>query len=85
MLTIVFPNYQIKEVNMENNQRYLSVAQLAAEYPAFTQCSLRHLIFNASENDFDKVIRRVGKRKLLLCEKAFHEWIESQNEKGGRR
>ena len=64
---------------MENHNRYLSVAQLAIEYPAFTQCALRHLIFNASENNFHTVIKRIGKRKLLLSEQAFHEWIENQN------
>ena len=65
--------------DIEKRNRYLSVAQLAAEYPAFTQCALRHLIFNASENNFYTVIKRIGKRKLLLSEEAFHEWIENQN------
>lgn len=72
------------EIENKKN-RYLSVAQLATEYPAFTQCALRHLIFNASENNFHIVIRRVGKRKLLLSEQAFHEWIENQNHEGGKK
>ena len=65
--------------DIEKRNRYLSVAKLAAEYTAFTQCTLRHLNFNASENNFYTVIKRIGKRKLLLSEEAFHEWIENQN------
>ena len=40
---------------------------------------LRHLVFHAKKNGFDKVIRRVGSR-VLLDESAFFEWVESQNE-----
>ena len=39
---------------------------------------LRHLIFNADTNGFDKVIRRVG-RKILINEAAFFKWIEELN------
>jgi hypothetical protein len=39
---------------------------------------LRHLIFNAKKNGFDKVIRRVG-RRVLIDEAAFLAWVESQN------
>lgn len=41
---------------------------------------LRHLIFHASTNGFDQVIRRVG-RRVLIDEAAFFEWVESN---GGR-
>lgn len=37
---------------------------------------LRHLIFNASTNGFDKVIRRVG-RRVLIDEAAFFTWLDS--------
>lgn len=38
---------------------------------------LRHLIFNAHTNGFDKVIRRVG-RRVLIDEAAFFEWVDDQ-------
>jgi len=41
---------------------------------------LRHLIFFACENGFDKVIRRCG-RRVLIDEAAFFEWMEKQNRK----
>lgn len=41
---------------------------------------LRHLIFYAETNGFKKCIRRVG-RRVLICEKAFFEWVEETNAK----
>lgn len=41
---------------------------------------LRHLIFFANTNGFDKVIRRVG-RRVLIDERAFFEFVDAQ---GGR-
>lgn len=37
---------------------------------------LRHLIFNASVNGFDAVVRRVGGR-VLIDEAAFFAWANS--------
>ena len=42
---------------------------------------LRYWIFNADNNGFNRVIRRVG-RRILIDVAAFHEWIDSQ---GGRK
>jgi hypothetical protein len=39
---------------------------------------LRHLVFHADKNGFDRVIRRVG-RRVLIDEQAFFEWVEEQN------
>jgi hypothetical protein len=39
---------------------------------------LRHLVFHAKENGFDKVIKRIG-RRVLLDESAYFDWIESRN------
>lgn len=44
------------------------------------QGGLRHLIFHAKTNGFDRVIRRAG-RRVLIDEQAFFEWIESQGGK----
>lgn len=38
---------------------------------------LRHLIFHAKTNGFDKVIRRVG-RRVLIDEQAFFAWVNRQ-------
>ena len=40
---------------------------------------LRHLIFNAKSNGFDKVVKRAG-RRVLIDEAAFFEWVNSQNQ-----
>lgn len=38
---------------------------------------LRHLIFFAALNGFDKVVKRAG-RRVLIDEAAFFEWVERQ-------
>ena len=44
-------------------------------YPPMGQ--LRALVFNAKDNGFDKVIRRVGKR-ILLDEAEYYAWVDKQ-------
>lgn len=39
---------------------------------------LRSLIFNAKNNGFNKVIRRIG-RRVLINENKFFEWVEETN------
>ncbi|NGX51163.1 MAG: hypothetical protein K1060chlam2_01023 [Chlamydiae bacterium] len=70
-------------VQKNKTGRLLSVAQFAIEHPAFSQPALRHLIFDAEANGFWKVVRRIGKRKILLDEQAFFDWVNEQN-KGGQ-
>jgi hypothetical protein len=41
------------------------------------QGGLRHLIFNAKTNGFDKVVRRAG-RRVLIDEAAFFAWVDEQ-------
>ena len=67
----------------QNKSRLLTVSQFALEHPAFSQSSLRHLIFDASSNGFSKVIRRIGKRRVLIDEVAFFQWVNEQQ--GGAR
>jgi hypothetical protein len=47
------------------------------------QGGLRHLVFYANTNGFDKVIRRVG-RRILIDENSYFEWIAEKirNKKG---
>jgi hypothetical protein len=47
-------------------------------YPWPTERALRHLVFNAATNGFDRVVRRVG-RRVLIDESAFFRWVEEQN------
>lgn len=41
---------------------------------------LRHLIFHAEKNGFEKVLRRCG-RRVLIDEAAFFIWVEEQDGK----
>ena len=45
---------------------------------------LRHLVFHADRNGFDKVVKRAG-RRVLIDEEAFFEWVEEQNGDGPGR
>ena len=40
---------------------------------------LRHLIFHAKSNGFERVLKRCG-RRVLIDEKAFFAWVERQQE-----
>ncbi len=64
----------------------LTIKQLANRYPAFTEGSLRWLIFNSKNrkstkktikgNGFDSVLIRIGKR-VLIDEKKFLMWVDA--------
>ena len=71
------------ETQKQTKSRLLTVSQFALAHPAFSQSALRHLIFDASANGFSRVIRRIGKRKILLDEDSFFQWVASQQ--GGER
>lgn len=55
----------------------MTVAQFSKEHPAFSQPCLRHLIFNAKNNGFSSVIRRIGS-KILIDEESFFDWVQAQ-------
>ncbi|SNX60694.1 hypothetical protein SAMN06296273_2164 [Nitrosomonas ureae] len=69
----------------------LSVRQFADKHSAFSQGSLRNLIFlsqnrNTSRgiipgNGLDVALIRIG-RKLLIDEAKFFQWIDEQQETG---
>jgi hypothetical protein len=62
-------------------RRLLTVRQSSEAHPAFSQSSLRWIIFNRSENGFSAALVRVG-RCVLIDEHRFFEWIDSQNPEG---
>ncbi len=65
----------------------LTVRQFADKHPAFSQGSLRNLIFLAEKrktsmgvvngNGLDVALVRIG-RKLLIDESNFFKWIDAQ-------
>ncbi len=61
---------------MSEMQQRLIPASKWNDYHAWPPMGgLRHLIFNAKQNGFDRVVRRVG-RRVLIDEGAFFEWVE---------
>ena len=66
----------------------LTVSQFSEKHPAWTQASLRNLIFYSQPresslgavpgNGLDSAIRRIG-RKILIDEDKFFIWLDSQN------
>ena len=57
--------------------RFLTVKQLPSYYSAFTENSIRWLIFNEKTNGFCRCIRRIG-RKVLIDVIEFEQWISEQ-------
>lgn len=77
---------------------WLTVSQLSAKHTAFSENAVRALIFAAKPrvgairkgvtnhipgNGLAAAIRRVG-RRVLINEKVFLDWIDSQGAGGGR-
>lgn len=57
-------------------RRLATVKQLPKIYPAFTESSLRWLIFNGKKNGFSKCLRRIG-RKVLIDLDAFEAFVDA--------
>ncbi len=58
--------------------RYIPLTHWPDHHPWPTVAGLRHLVFHAGTNGFDRVVRRVG-RRVLIDEAAFMAWVEEQN------
>ena len=58
---------------------FSTVKQTAEKHPAFTQNSLRWIIFNSKLNGATSFIRKVG-RKVLIDDDAFVCWIDAHRE-----
>ena len=63
---------------MGEPKSYMTVKQVPARYPAFTERALRFIIFNRETNGFSECIRRIGK-KILIDEAAFCQWIDKRS------
>jgi hypothetical protein len=55
--------------------------ELVHGYPTTGQ--LRWLVFHSSDNGFDSVVRRCG-RRVLIDEAAFFDWLDLQSEEQSR-
>ena len=67
--------------NNEHIPSVLTVRLFSEKHPAFSQASIRHLIFYAASNGFDKCLRRAG-RKILIVESDFFSWLDEQKSGG---
>lgn len=67
---------------MSNDYQFPTVIELAHKYPAFTEPSLRWLLFNREHNGFNSCVVRIG-RRVLIDEAEFVAWLKSQREARG--
>ncbi len=74
----------------ENSTQLYTIRQFASKHPAFTESSLRWLIFQSksressrgsiSGNGLGAALVRIG-RKVLIDELRFFEWVELYRER----
>ena len=64
--------------NESSRGRLIPLTEWGQHYPWPPIGGLRHLVFHADRNGFDKVVKRAG-RRVLIDENAFFEWVEEQN------
>lgn len=62
---------------MINSNKLIPVTKWSDFHPWPNTAGLRHLIFNAHQNGFDAVIRRIG-RRVLIDENSFFKWADKQ-------
>jgi hypothetical protein len=65
--------------NTDNIGKLIPVTSWNNHHPWPPIGGIRHLIFFAKINGFNKVIRRVG-RRVLIDEAAFFAWVEQQGD-----
>jgi hypothetical protein len=63
---------QQENLNLSHTPRLLSVRQFSLEHKAFTEASLRFMMFNENTNGFKRAFLRIG-RKRLIDEDMFFE------------
>jgi hypothetical protein len=64
------------------NNRFIPVSEWHNFHPWPKIGGLRHLIFHANTNGFDKCLIRVG-RRLLIDEQTFFAWLDERRAGGG--
>ena len=58
----------------------LTVEQLSEKYPSFTIRYLRTLLAERKANGLAAAVLAISKRKLMIDEEKFMEWLESKRE-----
>ncbi len=64
----------------ETKGSLMTVRQFCERFPAFTEGSLRWLLFHRESNGLNAAVYRVGKRKLIIDIDAFFRWLEEHHE-----
>ena len=59
--------------------RLLTPRQVWETYPAFSEGSLRWLLFHRQTNGLSVAVRKIG-RRLVLVEDLFLEWVEKHSD-----
>ena len=67
---------------MQVQSQFLTVPNAAKKYPAFTEASLRWLLFNREHNGFNRCVVRVG-RRVLIDDSELVAWLRDQREAKG--
>lgn len=62
-----------------NYEKLRTVKQIADANPAFTEASLRWMIYRSDENGLDEVLVRVGRRVLFDMDE-FNDWLERRRQ-----
>lgn len=66
------------------SKRLVPVKKIPELYPAaFSESSIRWLIFNEKKNGISKCLRRLG-RKVLIDLDAFEHWIDQHGQGGAK-
>ena len=68
---------------MKSYPHYLTTKEFVKKHTFLPMGGLRHLLFNARSNGLEQAILRLGKRKILISEEGFFQWLEEKNSRGG--
>ena len=61
-----------------HQRRLIPVTAWPQHHPWPSIAGLRHFVFNAKTNGFEKVMRKVGAR-ILIDEQMFFQWVDEQD------
>lgn len=64
--------------NQNEGERFYTIKEFCKKHSWPTEHSIRWMMFNAEQNGFDKVVRRVG-RRILIKENEFYNWVNSKS------
>lgn len=59
---------------------FVTIKQLSERYPGFTESALRNMFQHRKANGLDKVVLKLGRKKMLIDEDKFMAWLETKRE-----